>query len=87
VNITNNYLDLEPVMARAAASVNKVAYQYFFEGEGDDPVCFTSSWALIMDRQTFDARPTLHDGAKLLRPSANFRTWTDDFSNMLGILR
>jgi hypothetical protein len=87
VNITNNYLDLEPVMARAAASVNKVAYQYFFEGEGDDPVCFTSSWALIMDRQTFDARPTLHDSGKLLRAPANFRTWTDDFSNMLGILR
>jgi hypothetical protein len=87
VNITNNYLDLEPVMQSAAAAVNKVAYSYFFEGEPEDPVCFTSSWALIMDRRTWDAQPTLHGEAKLLRPSPKFRTWTDDFSNMLGILR
>jgi hypothetical protein len=87
VNITNNYLDLEPVMERAAAAVGKVAYQYFFEGAPEDEVCFTSSWALIMDRQTWDARPTLHENAKLLRQVRKFRTWTDDFSNMFGILR
>ena len=46
-----------------------------------------SSWALIMDRRTWDAQPTLHDNAKLLRPVRKFRTWTDDFSNMFGILR
>ncbi|HEX3745736.1 MAG TPA: fused MFS/spermidine synthase [Bryobacteraceae bacterium] len=87
VNITNNYLDLEPVMESAAASVNKVAYSYSFQADPDDEVCFTSSWALIMDRSTWDARPGLHEGAKLLRPSRRFRTWTDDFSNLLGILR
>ena len=87
VNITNNYLDLEPVMERAAAAVDKVAYSYFFQGEPGDEVCFTSSWALIMDRRTWDAQPTLHDDAKLLRPAPKFRTWTDDFSNMFGILR
>jgi len=64
-----------------------VAYQYFFEGAPEDEVCFTSSWALIMDRQTWDARPTLHENAKLLRQVRKFRTWTDDFSNMFGILR
>jgi hypothetical protein len=50
-------------------------------------VCFTCSWALIMDRRTWDAQPTLHDNAKLLRRVRKFRTWTDDFSNMFGILR
>jgi hypothetical protein len=87
VNMTNNYLDLEPVMERAAAAVGKVAYSYFFQGETGDEVCFTSSWALIMDRRTWDAQPTLHDDAKLLRQVRKFRTWTDDFSNMFGILR
>jgi hypothetical protein len=87
VNITNNYLDLEPVMERAAAALDKVAYAYFFEGAPDDEVCFTCSWALIMDRRTWEAQPTLHEKAKLLRPVRKFRTWTDDFSNMLGILR
>jgi len=87
VNITNNYLDLEPVMERAAAAVNKVAYSYFYEGAPEDEVCFTSSWALIMDRRTWDAQPALHDNAKLLRKVPKFRTWTDDFSNLFGILR
>jgi spermidine synthase len=87
VNITNNYLDLEPVMERAAAAVNKVAYSYFYEGAPEDEVCFTSSWALIMDRRTWDAQSTLHDNAKLLRQAPKFHTWTDDFSNLFGILR
>lgn len=87
VNITNNYLDLEPVMERAAAAVDKVAYSYFFEGAPEDEVCFASAWALIMDRRTWEARTTLHENSKLLRQVRKFRTWTDDFSNMFGILR
>jgi SAM-dependent methyltransferase len=87
VNITNNYLDLRPVMERSAAAVGKVAYAYDYESESDDGVCFSSSWALIMDRRTWDDLPSLHDDAKLLRQTTKFRAWTDDFSNMLGILR
>jgi SAM-dependent methyltransferase len=87
VNITNSYLDLEPVMEGAAAALGKQAYAYDYVADPDDSVCFSCSWALIMDRSTFDARPSLHSGAKLLRPVRKFRTWTDDFSNMFSILR
>jgi hypothetical protein len=87
VNITNSYLDLEPVMERAAAAVDKVAYAYDYEADPEDAVCFSCSWALIMDRRTWEAQPTLHTSAKLLRQTRKFRTWTDDFSNMFGILR
>jgi SAM-dependent methyltransferase len=87
VNITNNYLNLEPVMERAAAALDKVAYSYDFEPDPDTSVCFSSSWALIMNRLTWEAHPTLKSGARLLRPVRKFRIWTDDFSNMFGILR
>jgi len=87
VNITNSYLDLEPVMERSAAALEKVAYAYDFETEPDDNLCFSCSWALIMDRRTWETQPTLQSNARLLRPKRQFRTWTDDFSNMLGILR
>jgi len=86
VNITNSYLDLEPVMERAAAAVGKAAYAYSFTAEVD-PVCFSCGWALIMDPTTMASHPTLVRGASLLRPTGKFRTWTDDFSNMLGILK
>jgi spermidine synthase len=87
VNITNTYLDLEPVMERAAAAVDKVAYAYDYEVDSFDDLCFSCSWALIMDRRTWEAQPTLQANAKLLRPVRKFRAWTDDFSNMFGILK
>jgi SAM-dependent methyltransferase len=87
VNITNSYLDLEPVMERAAAAVGKAAYAYDYETDSFDALCFSCSWALIMDRQAWEAQPTLHSSSRRLQPQARFRGWTDDFSNMLGILR
>jgi spermidine synthase len=87
VNLTNSYLDLEPVMERAAAALGKVAYAYDYAPDTDDPLCFSCSWALIMDRHTWELQPALQGNAKLLRPVRQFRTWTDDYSNMFGILR
>jgi hypothetical protein len=87
VNITNVYLDLEPVMERAATALGKSAYSYHFEPDPGDNVCFACSWALIMDRSTMAAHPGLERGGHLLHPHLRFRTWTDDFSNMLGILK
>jgi hypothetical protein len=87
VNITHTYLDLEPVMERAAAHFGKAAYAYSFEADPGDAICFSCSWALILDRGTVAAHPALVRGAKLLKPERPFRTWTDDFSNMLGILK
>jgi hypothetical protein len=87
VNITNSYLNLEPVVERAAASFGKAAYAYNYEADPNDEVCFSCSWALVMDRKTFEARPALQGNATLLRPAPRFRAWTDDFSNMFSILR
>ncbi|MGD0872647.1 MAG: fused MFS/spermidine synthase [Bryobacteraceae bacterium] len=87
VNMTNSYLDLEPVMERAAASLGKAAYAYQFEPDPGDNICFACSWALIMDRATMAAHPGLEHGGRLLKPHPRFRTWTDDFSNMLAVLK
>jgi hypothetical protein len=67
--------------------VDKVAYAYDYEADSVDELCFSCSWALIMDRRAWEAQPTLKTDAKLLRPGRKFRTWTDDFSNMFGIVR
>jgi SAM-dependent methyltransferase len=87
VNITNTYLDLRPVVERAAAAFGKVALVYDFTPDGNDFLCFGCSWTLIMDRATAAAHPGLRDAGKVLRQERPFRTWTDDFSNMFGILR
>ena len=87
VNTTNTYLDLDPVVESSAAAVGRSAYSYSYTADEGEEVCFSCSWALIMDRRTWDAQPSLHEGAKLLHPTPKFRAWTDDFSNMFGILR
>jgi len=87
VNITNTYLDLEPVVERAAAALGKVALVYDYTPDPNDFLCFSCSWTLIMDRATVAAHPDLQHEGKVLRQERPFRAWTDDFSNMFGILR
>jgi hypothetical protein len=87
VNISNTYLDLEPVMERAANAFGKVGLAYHFTAQEDDAFCFSCSWALIMDRAAVAAHPELQKDAKLLKPGRPFRIWTDDFSNMFSILK
>ena len=87
VNISNAYLNLEPVMAQAAAAFGKTALVYDYDPDPDDPVCFGCSWALILDPAALDAHPGLRQYARVLSPDPKFRTWTDDYSNLFGILR
>jgi hypothetical protein len=87
IDITNTYLDLRPVIAAVAAEFHKTALVYDFEPRDDDSLCFKCSWALIMDPATAEAHPELREQAQLLRPSPEFRAWTDDFSNLFGILK
>ena len=87
INISNTYLDLEPVMERAANAFGKVGLVYHFTAAEDDTFCYSCSWALMMDRATADAHPRLLTNAKTLRPERPFRMWTDDFSNMFSILK
>ena len=87
VNISNAYLDLEPVMERAANAFDKVALVYHYDPTEQDFLCFGCSWTLIMDRETAAAHPELKANSKELQPVRPFRIWTDDFSNMYSILK
>jgi hypothetical protein len=39
-----------------------------------------------MDPATAAAHPELQKESDVLKPRPGFRTWTDDFSNLFGIL-
>jgi hypothetical protein len=87
VNITNKYLDLRPVMERAADALGKIALVYRYEPPDDNFLCFSCTWALIMSRATAAAHPDLSGHGVELHPDRPFRIWTDDFSNMYSILK
>jgi SAM-dependent methyltransferase len=87
VNISNTYLNLEPVMERAANAFGKAGIAYHWVPPPDDTLCFSCSWTLIMDQAACAAHPELQSNAKTLRPEKPFRIWTDEFSNMFSILK
>jgi SAM-dependent methyltransferase len=87
VNVTNTYLDLRPVVERAAAAFGKVALVYDYTPDENDFLCFNCSWTLTMDGATAAAHPDLRQAGTVLRQERPFRIWTDDFSNMFSILR
>jgi SAM-dependent methyltransferase len=87
VNITNHYLDLKPVMERAASAFGRVALYYDYEADPNDAFCFTSEWMLIMSPGALAAHAELKYGGQIMQPQPAFRAWTDDFSNLYSILR
>jgi len=86
VNVTNAYLDLRPVIERAASYFGKIAVYFEFEPDEDDFLCFPSSWVAVADPSIRQTAPDLVKAGEVLRPKPGFRMWTDDFSSLRGIL-
>jgi len=86
-NITNHYLDLRPIMAAAAQQLGKVAIAYELSNVPVDDVCRRSHFVLMMDPQQAANLPEQLKVFTRLEPQAGFKPWTDNYSNLLGILK
>ncbi len=87
VNITNNYLDLTPVVATAAKRLGKIAIEIEDTPHETEEECFISHYALVMSPERYAATPGFRVKSKLLEPRPGFREWTDAFSNLFAIVR
>jgi len=87
VNMTNNYLDLRPVVASAAKRLGRLAVEIEDTPYETDEECFLSHYALVMSAARYAAAPELRVNSKLLEPTPGFREWTDAFSNLFAIVR
>jgi hypothetical protein len=83
VHVSNRYLDLVPVLAGIAARFG-LAYAVIDDNGGD------SGWASVWVLLTRDAKwletPAIAAAASAQPPRRAVR-WTDDFSNLLGVLK
>jgi len=86
-HISNKYLDLEPVLERAAAAFGRTALLVDYEEDDDDVECFSSTWVLVMGESARQRLSRAFSDARLLKPRPGFRPWTDDFSSIFGILK
>ncbi|MBL0158519.1 MAG: fused MFS/spermidine synthase [Bryobacterales bacterium] len=87
VHITNSHLDLDPVIAAAAAHYGLTALLYRYKPPKDDLVCRRSNWALLMTREAAAHLPPALAGGEAMLPKPGFRPWTDDYSNLFQILK
>ena len=87
VNVSNRYLDLRPVMERAASELGWKALHFSFVPESEDTICNSVSWVLLFDPAAWRKLPPEFEPGEIIEPHPEFRTWTDDFSNLLQILK
>jgi len=85
VNISNRFIDLEPVVdgeARALGKTDRLV-------ESDDDATqdlFAATWLLVTSRATGFAQLVM-DASTAIKPGRAIRLWTDDYSNLFQILK
>ncbi|HKV47641.1 MAG TPA: fused MFS/spermidine synthase [Candidatus Acidoferrales bacterium] len=85
VHISNSYLDLEPVVASAAANLHKEAV--LIHNSNDPPKgIFASIWVLVGSPGGFEGRREIEAKGLIIPPSKD-HLWTDDYSNLFEVLR
>ncbi|MCM8611604.1 fused MFS/spermidine synthase [Accumulibacter sp.] len=87
VHITNRYLDLQPVVAAAAAKLGMSVLVVDLDPADGEVFCRRSLWALLVRPERAASLQAASAGARPLQPRAGFTAWTDGFSNLLGILK
>lgn len=85
VNVTNMYLDIAPVIARAAKAFGKRAVLVQTYDEIDRGL-YGARWVLVSGRASFFEDPRIRAAAQPI-PERNWRLWTDDYSNLFQTLK
>ncbi len=86
IHITNSYLNLAPIVKRAAMEYGKTA-AVIRSPEKENGAIYLADWVLVTDQPGFFDRPDVKPVARDIPVPANFRLWTDDYSNLLQIIR
>ena len=87
LHISNRYLDLEPVCARGAEFFRKTGMLVSDDGD-QAPYLSASNWVLLSaDNAIFNDDAFTNADIQPAKAKAGFRAWTDDYSNIVQILK
>ncbi len=85
LNLSSRYVELKPLAARIARDFNlDIAIVDSFGKTTDHE--WTSDWVLLARPGALTRLPAITDAAEPA-PAPTARLWTDDYSNLLGVLR
>ena len=86
VHISNRFLDLKPVLANIAQAAGLSA-RLVSDSPEDDRAAASTDWVLLArDARVLDD-PAFAGRAEPLPPVAGFSLWTDQFNNLLDVLK
>ncbi len=87
VHVSNRFLNLAPVVARAASALGKQAVMIESQGEAGERILKSSEWILLTSGRPLAARLARAGHGELLGPAGGTRLWTDDYSDVLASLK
>jgi len=83
-HVTNRFLNLIPVVERLAHAHQLAMLDI---ADSPEPPASSSDWCLLSDRPESLARPQLQEAAKAVDVQSDWRLWTDDFNNLVQVLK
>ncbi|HKN61134.1 MAG TPA: fused MFS/spermidine synthase [Candidatus Acidoferrales bacterium] len=86
VHVSNQYLDLQPVVAAAAKWLGKEAVVVNHEVTASKGV-YSSSWILVGNRSGFLGQSEIEKAGQVLTPSQPLQVWTDNYSSLWRVLK
>jgi len=84
-HVTNRFLNLIPVVA-ALAQVHGL-HMIHVADEAEDTGASRSDWLLLSDQRESLERPDLAEATKEVEVRKDWRLWTDDFNNLVQVLK
>ena len=84
-HVTNRFLDLAPVVEALAHAHGLAAV--LVSDDGKDTGSSVSDWVLLSKDPAALEKPAIADAASEIAPRREWRLWTDDFNNLVQVLR
>jgi MFS family permease/SAM-dependent methyltransferase len=83
-HVSNRFLDLKPVVQMIAEKRGlEVAWVRDMYEDGST----TSDWILLTKAKNLLLKPEILDGTYIIPPEPGWRLWTDDFNNLLQVMK
>ncbi len=83
-HVSNRFLDLKPVVQKIAEQRGLyVAWVHDTYEDGGT----SSDWILLTKDKTFLLKPEIVENTEIILPRPEWRLWTDDFNNLLQVLK
>jgi SAM-dependent methyltransferase len=84
-HVTNRFLNLAPVVAAIGQANGLRAIE--IRDDGAATVASSSDWVLLSDNAELLAKPEIAEHGQPVGPQPGWRLWTDDYNNLVQVLK